>query len=176
MVDGGRAAAAANPAARHAGAPASPQPSGAGRDHLRAEDRYPLGVLPAGDGLLRDDPVASAAGLAAGRRLGATAPHPAAALGGCGQDRLESSQRRCLAGAGQKGGAATGPNPTDRGKPGSQHQLVTERGGAPLVVFPTAANVNEGTLLARLVDAIPPLHQPLWGYRLDCQAPACWMW
>jgi len=37
---------------------------------------------------------------------------------------------------------------------------VTERGGAPLVVFPTAANVNEGTLLARLVDAIPPLRQP----------------
>ena len=37
---------------------------------------------------------------------------------------------------------------------------MTERGGAPLVVFPTAANVNEGTLLARLVDAIPPLRQP----------------
>jgi transposase len=37
---------------------------------------------------------------------------------------------------------------------------VTERGGAPLVVFPTAANVNEGTLLERLVDAIPPLRQP----------------
>jgi len=37
---------------------------------------------------------------------------------------------------------------------------VTERGGAPLVIFPTAANVNEGTLLERLVDAIPPLRQP----------------
>ena len=37
---------------------------------------------------------------------------------------------------------------------------MTERGGAPLVVFPTAANVNEGTLLERLVDAIPPLRQP----------------
>ena len=28
------------------------------------------------------------------------------------------------------------------------------------MVFPTAANVNEGTLLERLVDAIPPLRQP----------------
>jgi transposase len=37
---------------------------------------------------------------------------------------------------------------------------VTERGGAPLVLFATAANVNEGTLLERLVDAIPPLRQP----------------
>jgi hypothetical protein len=37
---------------------------------------------------------------------------------------------------------------------------VTERGGAPLVVFATAANVNEGTLLERLVEAIPPLRQP----------------
>jgi transposase len=27
-------------------------------------------------------------------------------------------------------------------------------------VFPTAAKVNEGTLLERLVDAIPPLRQP----------------
>jgi transposase len=35
-----------------------------------------------------------------------------------------------------------------------------ERGGAPLAVCSTAANVNEGTLLARLVDAIPPLRQP----------------
>ena len=37
---------------------------------------------------------------------------------------------------------------------------MTERGGAPLVLFSTAANVNEGTLLERLVDAIPPLLQP----------------
>jgi hypothetical protein len=37
---------------------------------------------------------------------------------------------------------------------------VTERGGAPLAVFQTAANVNEGTVLARLVDAIPALRQP----------------
>ena len=32
--------------------------------------------------------------------------------------------------------------------------------GAPLAVLSTAANVNEGTMLERLVDAIPPLKQP----------------
>jgi transposase len=35
-----------------------------------------------------------------------------------------------------------------------------ERGGAPLAVFATAANVNEGTVLVRLVDAVQPVHGP----------------
>jgi transposase len=38
--------------------------------------------------------------------------------------------------------------------------VVVERGGAPLAVLQTAANVNEGTVLERLVDAIPPLRRP----------------
>jgi transposase len=37
---------------------------------------------------------------------------------------------------------------------------VVEGGGAPLAGFSTAANVNEGPLLARLLDAIPPIRQP----------------
>jgi transposase len=40
------------------------------------------------------------------------------------------------------------------------HHLVVEGGGAPLAGFATPANVNEGTVLARLVDAIPPIRQP----------------
>ena len=32
--------------------------------------------------------------------------------------------------------------------------------GTPLAALSTAANVNEGTMLERLVDAIPPLQQP----------------
>ena len=35
-----------------------------------------------------------------------------------------------------------------------------DRRGVPLAAFSTAANVNEGTVLGRLVDAIPPLRQP----------------
>jgi transposase len=37
---------------------------------------------------------------------------------------------------------------------------VTDRGGTPLAVLQTAANVNEGTVLLRLVDASPALRQP----------------
>jgi transposase len=37
---------------------------------------------------------------------------------------------------------------------------VVEGRGAPLAALSTATNVNEGTVLERLVDAIPPLKQP----------------
>jgi transposase len=37
---------------------------------------------------------------------------------------------------------------------------VADGRGAPLAALSTAANVNEGPLLERLVDAIPPLKQP----------------
>ena len=35
-----------------------------------------------------------------------------------------------------------------------------DRQGIPLAVLLTAANVNEGTVLVRLVEAIPPIHRP----------------
>jgi transposase len=53
-----------------------------------------------------------------------------------------------------------GPNPTDRGKPGTKHHLVTDRRGIPLASLETAANVNEGTVLLDVIDAIPPIKQP----------------
>jgi transposase len=37
---------------------------------------------------------------------------------------------------------------------------VAEAHGAPLAALSTAANVNEGTVLERLLDAIPPLKPP----------------
>jgi len=37
---------------------------------------------------------------------------------------------------------------------------VADRRGVPLAAFSTAATVNEGTVPARLVDAIPPLRRP----------------
>ena len=37
---------------------------------------------------------------------------------------------------------------------------MADRRGVPLATFSTAANVNEGTVLERLVDAIPLLRQP----------------
>ena len=43
----------------------------------------------------------------------------------------------------KKGGEAVGPNPTDRGKPGSKHHLLTDRNGVPLAVMLTAASVHD---------------------------------
>lgn len=56
-------------------------------------------------------------------------------------------------GAGQK----TGPNPTDRRKPGSKHHLLTEAQGIPLAVALTSANTNDITELLPLVEAIAPV-------------------
>src|SRR5262249_21470160 len=55
------------------------------------------------------------------------------------------------------GGEDTGPNPTDRGKSGSKHHVLTDAQGVPLAATVTAANVNEVTQLLPLVDAVPPV-------------------
>jgi transposase len=48
----------------------------------------------------------------------------------------------------------SGPNPTDRGKPGVKHHAVVDANGIPLAAIPTAANVPEVTVLLPLVDSI----------------------
>jgi transposase len=45
----------------------------------------------------------------------------------------------------------------DRSKPGSKHHLAVDAAGTPLAAEVTAANVNDGTRLIPLVDAIPPV-------------------
>ena len=55
----------------------------------------------------------------------------------------------------QKGGPATGPNPTDRGKPGTKRHLVTDARGTPLGVTLTGANRHDSMALAATLDAIP---------------------
>src|SRR6266516_7522225 len=74
-------------------------------------------------------------------------------------DRVEPGQRRCRHRARQKGGTETGKNPTDRGKPGTKDHVLVDRKGHPLAVLTTAANVNEGTQLMPLVDAVAPIRQ-----------------
>jgi transposase len=61
---------------------------------------------------------------------------------------------------GQRGGAATGPNPTDRGKPGTKRHVVVDRNGIPLAIGVTAANRPDDTVFAALVDAVEPLKRP----------------
>ena len=57
--------------------------------------------------------------------------------------------------AGGWGGAHTGPNPTDRGKPGSKHHVITDAQGVPLAASVTGAHRHDVTQLLPLVDRIP---------------------
>jgi transposase len=53
------------------------------------------------------------------------------------------------------GGADTGPSPVDRAKAGSKHHVITDANGIPLAWSVTAANVNDISQLAPLLNAIP---------------------
>ncbi|MFI5959777.1 IS5 family transposase [Cryptosporangium sp. NPDC051539] len=55
----------------------------------------------------------------------------------------------------KKGGGLTGPNPVDRGKPGSKLHVLVERTGLPLSVAVSAANTWDGEAIAPLVRGIP---------------------
>mgnify|MGYP000293517988 CR=1 FL=1 len=51
----------------------------------------------------------------------------------------------------ERGGALTGPNPTDRGKPGTKYHLVVATDGLPLGAVSSAANVHDTRLLRHLL-------------------------
>lgn len=120
-----------------------------------------MAVAAAGIGLRqRRHLLAPPARLARRRGLGAT-PHPAAQLAGRRSGhRLGPGERGQPQRPGQKGGEQTGPNPTDRGKPGTKYHLVVDRKGIPLAVRLSAANAHDSTQLLPLVDAIPPIIGP----------------
>jgi transposase len=56
---------------------------------------------------------------------------------------------------GKKGRAPTGPNPADRGKPGTKRHLITDRQGIPLAFLLTSANVHDSVPFEPLLDAVP---------------------
>jgi transposase len=57
----------------------------------------------------------------------------------------------------KKGGDETGPNPTDKGKPGTKRHVVVDRRGVPLVSLLSGANRHDSMLFERLITAIPPI-------------------
>jgi transposase len=79
-----------------------------------------------------------------------------------------ASKRRQHEHARQAWGDHVGANPVDRGKPGSKlHRiwpllldLVCEGGGLPLAAVVAAANVPDVSMLAAVVDDIPPVRTP----------------
>jgi transposase len=75
-------------------------------------------------------------------------------------DRLESRVLGLGQHGGQQGGELTGPNPTDRGKPGSKRHLVVDRTGIPLAALLSGANRHDSVVFEQVLDAIPPIRQP----------------
>ena len=92
--------------------------------------------------------------------MGAVAPGLAGQAWPGGLDRLVEGVFGLGERARQKGGRKVGKNPTDRGKPGSKRHLVSDRGGVPLAVALSAANVHDSKVLEEAVDAIEPIKRP----------------
>ena len=120
----------------------------------------PWAMLPTGDGLrVGHDLLAAAPRLASGRCVGGAAPGPARPAGPGERDRLGPLLARQRVRAGEKGGELTGPNPTDRGRPGSKRHVLVDANGIPLALELTAANVHDSTMLEPVLDAVPPIRQ-----------------
>jgi len=66
-----------------------------------------------------------------------------------------AGDRRLKPGAGEKGGAETGPSPVDRGRAGSKHHLLVDASGIPLAFAVTGGNRNDVTQLIPLLDGVP---------------------
>jgi hypothetical protein len=142
-------------------AAAGARPGGPDRDPVRAEDRVALGVPAEGDGLRqRDDLLAAAAGLEQSQRLASAAHAAAGSPRRRRPDRLEPRQPGLREPAGEKGGPATGPNPTDRAKAGSKDHLLVDRHGVPLSAWHTAANDHDSQLFEPLIELVEPIQRP----------------
>ena len=61
---------------------------------------------------------------------------------------------------GEKGGEKTGPNPVDRGRPGSKRHLLVDGSGTPLAVALTGAQVHDSKVVERLIDGVEPVRSP----------------
>ena len=140
------------------GAQADWTEGGAVSDSVRAQDGPAVGALAAGTGVgVGDDGMASAARLAEAGRVEKDPCRSLGQLAGGRPDRLVPSGRRFFVGPRDPRGKKTGPNPTDRGKPGSKHHLITDAKGIPLAATLSGANAHDVTQLLPLVEAIPPV-------------------
>ena len=120
-----------------------------------------MGVVAPRDGLWQwDDLLATLARLARGRGLAPPAPGAARPFGRARCHRLVAGQSGQHQRTGKKGGEATGPNPTDRGKAGSKRHVVVDRRGLPLAILLTAANCPDASVFEALIDAIRPIKRP----------------
>jgi transposase len=101
--------------------------------------------------------LAKAEMLAGGRGVGSIARSAARETAGSQRHRLLPCHRRFFLHPGGGGGKKSGPNPTDRRRPGSKHHLLTDAQGIPLSVILTEANRHDVTQLLPLLEAVPPI-------------------
>lgn len=138
--------------------PAHRESTGTHRHTLCLEDGDPVGIPSPRNGLwLWNDLLAPPAGLAGCRGVAGHPPYAAQSAPGRRAHRLVACSRRQCERSSRFWGAKTGPNPTDRAKPGSKHHLLSDANGIPLATILTAANCNDVTQLIPLIDAIPPV-------------------
>src|SRR4051794_30457353 len=60
---------------------------------------------------------------------------------------------------GEKGGALTGPNPTDRAKRGTKYHLLVDAHGLPLNVAVSGANRHDSMLVEPILDSTPAIRR-----------------
>jgi hypothetical protein len=154
-----RAAAAARAPRAEERTPSGPRARGADGHPVRAAHGRPLGDASGGNGLRlgRDLLAAAAARLATGGHMAAPAQRTTAPTAAGGSDRLEPGQHGQRIRCGEKGGAATGPNWTDRGTPGIKRRLATDRRGIPPAFMLTGTHVSDSVSFETLLEASPRL-------------------
>ncbi|SOZ05357.1 transposase [Cupriavidus taiwanensis] len=101
--------------------------------------------------------LAASARLAEGRGVGPTTRIAARQAARGRPDRPLVRRSRFLVDTSRWGGRKTGPNPTDRARPGSKHHILVDANGVPISAILTGAHRNDVTQLLPLVDAIVPI-------------------
>jgi transposase len=74
---------------------------------------------------------------------------------------VESGGDRLGHRGGPPGGAATGPNPTERGKAGAKRHLLVDRRGSPLAFTLSGANIPDGKMMEPTLEALAPIKRPV---------------
>jgi transposase len=102
--------------------------------------------------------LAAASRPAEGGGVARAAPRPPRQARKTRPDRLVSGIVGLCQRSGEKGGEETGPNPVDRGRPGSKRHLLVD--GLPLSVILTGANVHDSRVFEELIEGVEPIRTP----------------
>jgi len=131
-------------------------PPGFNRNSVCAQNRHPVGILAARNGMrFGNDLLATSARVAESRSLATNPRNPSGPIAESGTNRLVARRRGQFLNSCRVWGKKTGPNPTDRRKAGSKHHVISDGQGIPLAVILTGANAHDVTQLLPLVEAIP---------------------